>query len=449
MAKHFKTVYLITVFLLPLMAKAQNCNINYLGTKTLYNAPSYSAIPLVPAGYQPVFINHVGRHGARHLTKEVSTSYAYNLLAKADSANGLTTAGQQLHKQILALDKVEHGIVKSISGEGKTELQGIGKRMYSHYPQVFAGAPKLHVGNTKEIRTKQSADAFLTGLKIGFKDSAKITTYTDDTGLRFYDASPAYTAFEDNGNWQVSMKILRQKLNITVVNEQIAKKWLSPSFIKTLTPADIDKLVSDVFGFATIVPSLKEEIAATKVKLSDINFTSFFTCTEISALSKIDVADDYLKKGPGTDNNGIQVRIAVPLLVNFINTSDNFLKGGDVNAELRFAHAETISPFATLLGIAKASKVAKNITQLDAAWQSSAVIPLSANIQWIFYRKKSSSEVLVKVLLNEQPATINGLASSPFPYYKWTSLRAFYINKLTKLNVKLTDDMVKYLKEVK
>jgi multiple inositol-polyphosphate phosphatase/2,3-bisphosphoglycerate 3-phosphatase len=344
---------------------------------------------------------------------------------------------------------VEHNQVKSISAEGRMELQGIAKRMFAQYPQVFKGAPKLNVTITKEIRTKQSADAFLGGLKAGFKDSALIKESNDDTNLRFYDASPTYTAFEESGSWQKQMTALQQQLKLAAVNNQIVEGWLTAVAFNKLKAEEVGKLVADVFGFATIVASLQSEAKQAGLKPADVDFAPLFTCTQLIVLSKIDVADDYLKKGPGTDNNGIQVRIAAPLLANFITTADAFIQGDNTNAQLRFAHAETISPFATLLGISQASVVANDITKLDAAWQSSKVIPLSANIQWIFYRKKGGSDLLVKVLLNEKESHINGLVTGSFPYYKWSNLRKFYVDKLNKLHVGLSDDMQQYLSTVK
>jgi multiple inositol-polyphosphate phosphatase/2,3-bisphosphoglycerate 3-phosphatase len=65
----------------------------YSGTKTLYSSTDrkYTA---PPKGYAPVFINYVGRHGARHLTKDVNVSFAYALLQQADSLQGLSAEGK-------------------------------------------------------------------------------------------------------------------------------------------------------------------------------------------------------------------------------------------------------------------------------------------------------------------------------------------------------------------
>ncbi|QEC75629.1 histidine-type phosphatase [Mucilaginibacter ginsenosidivorax] len=440
-------LYLLLLTTSALTSHAQDCGTAFLGTKTLYKAPFVKYTP-VPAGYQPVFINHVGRHGARHLTKDVNTTAIYGILLKADSTNMLTDKGRLLKQMVLSLQKVEKGNTKSISAEGRAELKEIGNRMYHNYSNVFARSPKLNVTVTKEIRTKQSADAFLSGLKAGLKDSAQITETNDDLNLRFYDESPAYTAYKDGDDWEKYKAIIVKAEHIDEMNKNITARLFKPDFLKTQDKKWADKIVSDMWGFATIVYSLKEEIGQKNIAPGDLDFTRFFTCEELKALGRADAVEDFLVKGPGIKPNGIQVIIAAPLLANFITTSDDFIKTGPVNANLRFAHAETISPFAALLGIVGADKVSPNINQFDAAWQASNVAPLSSNIQWIFYKKKGSANYLVKVLLNEKEAHITGLKAG-FPYYKWADVRKLYVAKLTSLNYKLGDDASAFLKAVK
>ncbi|MCR8561929.1 histidine phosphatase family protein [Mucilaginibacter sp. BJC16-A38] len=428
-------------------ANAQNCTANFLGTKTLYKANKLKYTP-APAGYVPVFINHVNRHGARHLTKDVKTTSAYTLLIKADSLNVLTEKGKQLMQMVVALQKVEKGNTKNISAEGRDELKGLGERMYANYDNVFAGAINLNVAVTKEVRTEQSADAFLSGLKKRLKDSVAIKKTNDDTHLRFYDLSPAYKSFEDNIDESEPKLSLEKAANIDAINNAVTARFFTADFLSKLDDNAKSKFVSDVFGFATIVYSLAAEIKQAGFTTADLDFKSMFACDELATIGMLDSIDENLKKGPGTDNNGIQVRVAVPLLVDFINTADDFIRGKKFNAQLRFAHAETIAPFAALLQIADADRASKDPSKLGASWQASKVIPLSSNIQWVFYKRKNASSYLVKVLLNEQEVHITGLATKTI-YYKWTDLCALYATKLTKLGVKLTDDMNVYLNTLK
>lgn len=429
--------------------QAQDCNADFLGTKTLYKDPHQKYTP-PPAGYLPVFINHVGRHGARHLTKDVKTTSAYALLMKADSLNALTEKGKLLKQMAIALQKIEKGNTKNISAEGKDELKGLGERMITNFANVFKGVNELNVAVTKEVRTEQSADAFLTGLKSKLKDSVKVTKFTDDVNLRFYDLSPGYKKYEgavDEGNIMLTL----QRVNhMDDLNTGFVARFFKVDFLSKINANVKSKFTDDVFGFATIVYSLKQEIEERGFKLADVDFKSLFTCDELSRLGFINSVDENLKKGPGTNNNGIQVKVAVPLLVNFIATADGFIKSGKAaDADLRFAHAETIAPFAVLLQIADASKASPKPAMLGKSWQASNVIPLSSNIQWIFYKKKYSAGYLVKVLLNERESHITGLDPKAFPYYKWSDLRKLYMNKLTKMGVYLTDDMNAFLESLK
>jgi len=400
-------------------------------------------------GYEPVFINYVGRHGARHLTKDVNTNIAYKMLMQADSAHGLTADGMRLKQAVFNLTKVEKGNTKSISGEGRNELRALGQRLYTNNSSVFKAPLHFNISYTKEIRTKQSADAFLGGLKSKLRDSIKIDEVTDDTNLRFFDASPAYKLFEEKGVYSPVIEMLEKAVQLEKINTDFCAKIFTAQYLKTLNKETRGQFTNEIFGFATIAYSVLEEAKQNGFQPSDIDFKSFFTCKQILGLAKLDVADDYFKKGPGVDVNGIQVRIAAPLLADFIKTSDAFVKGNDVTADLRFAHAETIIPIAALMGISTADRSTTDITQVDKIWRSALVAPLSSNVQWIFYKKKGSASYLIKILLNEKEAHIDGLPTTGSPYYEWTDLRAFYMEKLQKLSLGLGDDMKAYLQNLR
>src|SRR5882762_3090548 len=74
----------------------------YLGTKTPYIAQGTVHRP-APAGYTPVFVNHVGRHGARFLTKAGADLKVVEVLQAAEKSHSLSPAGQQVLSMALAL----------------------------------------------------------------------------------------------------------------------------------------------------------------------------------------------------------------------------------------------------------------------------------------------------------------------------------------------------------
>jgi hypothetical protein len=350
---------------------------------------------------------------------------------------------------IKALNKVVGKSAASISIEGRRELEGIGERMAQNYKSIFAQAPLIEVRVTKELRTKQSDTAFFKGLNEALRTNFSPAAKNDSVDLRFYDISCNYKNFEKGVETSEPEKSFNKQLGLGKIDYSVTRKIFKSGILDTLNDTLKKKFVSDLFGFACIVYSLQNEISRSGLPIKDFDFKSFFTCDQLKKLDTLDSADEYLKKGPGVNNNGIQVRVAVPLLVDFINTADAYIKSGKFGAKLRFAHAETIAPIAALFEIEGADKASSNIHTISKAWKASNVIPLSANIQWVFYKKKGSNDYLVKVLFNERAAHILHLKKvEKWDCYDWKDLRAFYMKKLTALKVTLNKDMLTYLKDL-
>ena len=57
---------------------------------------------------------------------------------------------------------------------------------------------------------------------------------------------------------------------------------------------------------------------------------------------------------------------------------------------------------------------------------------MAGNIQFVFYRKKGSDDILVKVLLNERETKLP-VQSDVAPYYHWKDVELYYRNKLEAL----------------
>jgi len=428
------------------ITSAQNCQNQYWGTKTIYEPQQKKYAP-IPKGYKPVFINYVGRHGARHLTKDVFTYSAYSVLQKADSAKALKPDGYKLKQMVLLLQKIEHPGLKSISARGVSEQQGIGARMLLHYPGIFKVPFCVNIILTKEERTKQSSEAFLKGLKYAPAGACTEPKINNDD-LRFFAIAPAYADFEENGNWKPQMAKLENAVKPAGFNQHFLSRFFEKAFIAKMSADEQDSFVDDIYSFSSVINSIQKEITDAGYKNTELDFRTLITCDELRVLDVLNSADDFLKKGPGTDINGIQVRDAVPLLVSFINTTDNYIAHKSVAAELRFAHAETIAPIAALMGLNGASTVTTDITRFEKVWQASKVIPLSSNIQWVLF-KNDKGKYLVKCLLNEKEVAIAGLPTQTFPYYRWLIVRGYYLKKLNKLRVNLSDDMHAYLTNLK
>lgn len=138
-------------------------------------------------------------------------------------------------------------------------------------------------------------------------------------------------------------------------------------------------------------------------------------------------AEDFYEKGPSVAGQTETYRIAQPLLDDFFNSiDDRVADGGTTAATFRFAHAETIIPFAALI---KAPGSEEQIPQdkiydpLDllgdqgyqSNWYGESVTPMAANIQWdVATRDGIDPETgkaytpLVRMLYNEEEVAFGG-----------------------------------------
>ena len=436
-----------------------NCLQEYWGTKKLYQPVDTANVP-TPAGYAPVFINYIGRHGARHLTNLDDLLILQKTLKSADSMHQLTTDGIQLQgmvAKLLLVEKQEDCGLLTI--EGKEELSGIGRRMGAHYPAIFNNpGADFSIVTTREKRTQQSAASFMQGMGKTVNAGSNMHFIDNDSvQLRFFEVSPGYKAFKKKGNWIAEINKLENDKHIMSEKVQIMSRFFKQGYAAALTTPAKDKkgrnvdadFIDALFNVATLPNAMQAEITAAGYKPAQLDVRSLFTCDEFAALEFVNSAKDFLMKGPGTDTNGIQVRNAVPLLVDFMNTTDSFVQNNRTAFIGRFAHAETICPFATLLDIKGAATPVTDIFTYNKVWDVSTVMGFSANVQWIIYESKDPGKsTLVKILYNERPAQIP-VFTDQYPYYRWDDVKQFYINKLNKLDVNINGDMLTYLQQLK
>ncbi|HEY4291208.1 MAG TPA: histidine-type phosphatase [Puia sp.] len=453
------------ILLLGVMAEAQS----YLGTKTPYPVPA-GVYTSPPAGFQPVFINYAGRHGARYMTKAGPDIEALRLLDAAEGRQGLTKVGLRVRGMVRRLCAVEKGEYENITLLGAEEQQAIGRRMLSRYPAVFIGKG-LDVVVTYKVRTQQSADAFLKAFA-GYKGPRRFSKLPDslDAVLRFYDLSPAYQRYKKSEVLKKTWDSLDRDRRTGEAAEAVCERVFTPGFRLGLKSGEELRFAGNLYDLYSVQFSLVRE---TK---DSVDLGIAFGAPELAWEGFVSGAQDFLEKGPGRDPLGIQVKVAAPLLVDFVKRMDEVVAAaggldaagkpvvaraaGGCDAVLRFTHAEAISPFATLLGISEASVPALDIYAYSKHWRAGEIIPLSANVQWIVY--SNGKGYLIKVLLNEREVRLplrgvgaggaeraGNAGAGDGPYYSWEELRSYCMARLKAVGADLKGDMVDYLKELR
>ena len=165
---------------------------------------------------------------------------------------------------------------------------------------------------------------------------------------------------------------------------------------------------------------------------TDIELFSIFTEEEIYDLWKQNNIAWYIAYGPSPLTKGIMPFSQRNLLKNIIETADTVTQ---TQATLRFGHEVCVMPLACLLELDNCAVQVENLDELDQYWQNYKIFPMGCNIQLIFYRPKKGKDgdILVKALLNEREAKLP-IATDQHPYYKWSDLRQYYLDKLAKFD---------------
>lgn len=379
------------------------------GTYKLYPIPE-KEVTMPPLGYEPVFINHVGRHGSRYPVSEESLKLIQEELNKQKSFDNLNADGEKL------LININHIIDRcqnnwgGLSSIGAEEQRGIAQRFKAAYGQDLFRKVRCWIDPQK--RCVESYESFFKGLSevLPFQpviDETKMVRQNNI--LNFFVYNQSYDKYKKSGNWISEYKLYE--------SEQLEKINLLNRYVKDTKEVNVHIQQSfdlALFNVWAIAPNISLPYSERPELASD----------EIYHFWLVQNARQYLEKGPSPIAGGIQQNISIPLLKQFIDTSEENLKTKNYGGFFRFAHAETIIPFAALLKIPEASEATSVTSDIAEVWKDYIVSPMAANIIWVFYQNKKGN-VLIKMLLNEKEVEFP-IPTDNFPFYEWPKVRRYY-----------------------
>ena len=382
--------------------------------------PTLSA---APAGYEPFYIDHYGRHGSRWLTNARYYERPYKELMKAKEAGMLNIQGELLLRQLMFVYENSKQRAGDLSDEGAKQHQEIAERMFNNFPEVFAGDARIDARSTVIIRCILSMQNETMKLR-SLNPNLRITT----------DAS--YHDMYYMG-WGYGEDTLANDLRKSVdpIAEDMYNKCLHPErFIAQLVNdtawanANLNgrRLMRDVFDVAGSLQGHQS--------FDDINLYHYFNNDEIFELWRLKNIYWYIHWANAPQNGNRMPFIERALLRDMIQKGDNAIATGERGASLRFGHETCVLPLACLMELDSVNYSCDDLETLHEHWQDFNTIPKACNIQMVFYRPVGSmankvQDILVKVLLNEHEAL---LPVKPVmgPYYRWSDLKAYYEKKL-------------------
>ena len=378
------------------------------------NYPATEALTKPPKGYEPYYMSHYGRHGARWLLGDGEYMESIEILRKAKAQGKITNKGNEVLAQ---LEKFYPCTVKRL-GElttvGERQHHGIGRRMAQHFPEIFKKkGVRIDARSTVVIRCILSMEAECEELAAA-NPTAVFHNDVSETLQYYLNAPWPRTLREQNRNRGRHLDPLRDqwtkpdRLMGVLFNDQ---QWVADSL-------KAGSFMRHFFNLASNMQS--HEGAPDLLKL--------FTTDELYDQWRIRNVDWYLGYGAAPQTGGIMPFSQAELLKNIIHTADTV---NQVQATLRFGHEVCVMPLACLLELGSCGARVENLQELDRVWRNYNIFPMGCNIQLIFYRPKKgkSGDILVKALLNEREQTLP-VHTDSYPYYRWADLRAYYLKKL-------------------
>lgn len=377
-----------------------------------------------PAGKQPFYISHYGRHGSRYINNRTGYDTPYNMMLRADSLGQLTPTGHKVLEEIELIIADSEGQWGDLTGYGQLQQRHIAQRMTERFPEVLGGNARVDAKSTVVTRCMLSMGSFLMEMA-WINPQLRIT-------MRASKRDMWYMNHQD----KLLRKDMPQEME-KAYNKFVAKYSRNPKLMKQLfiNADSASKVVDETWLNYYII----------KIGLFQLNthfyqktfLTDLFELEDLYNLWKTDNLWWYLNYGSSELNDGDRPYSQRYLLRQIIADADSCMQLEKPGVQLRFGHETVLLPLTCLLGINGFDKHIDNWEDVDAqGWWSSSVFPMASNLQLIFYRKDiNDKDVLFKVLLNEQEAQLP-IKTDCAPYYHWNDFRKFYLDKLDKYDKK-------------
>jgi len=324
----------------------------------------------VPAGYEPFYISHYGRHGSRWLPSDKRYQWVNR---QFEDAGNLTRLGKDVRKRLAKIWKNAKGNGGRLTALGGRQHRGIARRMFQNFPQLFTAEARLTAHSSTVGRCKSSMEHFVAELKSA-NPSILITPVTQESDMAWI----AYTSPEE--------KALEGR---TVVPLGISPaRFVSALFIDPTKVENPARLLTELHTIASDMQDVE-----LKTSLYDL-----FTEEEFLAVYQQNNVRMSACNGDEILNEGIPARSAMSLWQRIEADAETAIASSAVGADLRFGHDTNLYRLLTLMGIDTKGRGMDEI------------IPMAANLQMIFYRKPASShplqeggdEVIVQLLHNER-----------------------------------------------
>lgn len=389
-----------------------------------YNYPfaEYPA-PRPPKGYEVVYISHYGRHGARYITNSAKYDNIAGLLENGRSKGALTPEGERLYADYMAIYPLLRYHNGDLTVKGQEQHRELARRMMKTYPSLFRKDAAVDARASVSPRAIISMMSFCDEIRHQ-KPKVRVSYSADYSEL---DVTTLKAMDQDEDAYSKEFYALFQnRIFGGSLVKATADIGLDPQafFLRYFKDMDAvlecgkpEGLFGDLAEVAYNIQCLDFDADLARYFTPAERFQSWENANIYAVLMFLD--NPY--------SRGLIGARAWQLLDDIVELADSDMADGRIKARLRFGHDTIVGPLLDLLGVPGWEPLGADVSSWKYYFQSWN-LPMASNVQFVFYRsKKDPSDILVRVMYNEQDQMLPLDDQSLAPYYKWSAFKAHYI----------------------
>ncbi|MBQ3766716.1 MAG: hypothetical protein II874_08280 [Bacteroidales bacterium] len=381
------------------------------GNYANYPVPTGSLTP-APEGYEPFYISHYGRHGARYMTSDRHYRRLLHQLDTARSLDLLTAYGKDVRRRI----RVAAADARERAGEltelGARQHRAIARRMYDNYPSLLGQPLSVFANASNSRRVMLSMANFVLELK-SLNPSLDFRMDASEHDLYYIKSNKSIVVPDNDTDSGLYRRLSRFKKKMLSGEPQLERLFTDPERAKTFI--DQYTFADDLYNVAADMYCLPE---------LGLRFDDLFGEDGMIDGFRAYNASWCLWEGlmPGARPSYYRI---YPLLQNFLDEADEMIASGGCGLRLRFGHDSVVLPLAFIFGFREAVNATDDMEDLHHHFSIFRLIPMAGNIQLVFFRKTGSDDILVKFLMNENETSIP-LRTDCYPFYHWSDVERHY-----------------------
>lgn len=371
-----------------------------------YTAPD--SLVAAPDSLTPVFVNHLGRHGSRYPASSYSATTLRRELSRADSLGTITPLGLQFAAMLDDVISRSNGRWGALDSIGMAEHRGIARRLARQYPELVHNSAAA-ASATYSPRAIMSMYSFLHELAQCDRTITLATTSGPVNSMVLYpfDIDEHYKAYSRLKPWR-----------------EAYGHW-----VDSVAPMTVRRLLGD--GYQITDSAARQLSIIEYYNLANMeamgmpnDYMPYMSLDEYNRLWSCFNLRQYFQHTANAFSE-VPAQMFAGLVQDLVAAADDALSATSRNGkrptlQLRFAHAEVLMPVLSLLQVPGCHLVTTDWNAVRDCWHDFHIVPMAANIQWIYYRAPSGT-VYVRMDLNERPTPI--IPGRDDIYVPWSEVR--------------------------